>query len=336
MTVSVVVPARDASRTIAPCLAALRQAGGPTLEIIVVDDGSRDETAVAARADASQVISLDISAGAARARNLGANAAARNVLVFVDADVVVPPDAFTLLREHFAGSGGPDAVQGIYAAVCPHSNAASQYKNLYYHYSWTHRIKNPSLASAASFFFAIRTSRFRELGGFDERITTPTVEDADLGYRIIRQGGRILLDPRIQVTHDRRYAVRELLRYDFRLASAKTRFMLRRLVAQDVAVLHPTDGWAVSTARAGEMKGWLASLACVPLGAFAACAGVWPVAAALGACVILFQLPFLVFVSRRCGVLQAGGIAALLVADIAAIDAGIVAGALSFLFGKRY
>ncbi|MBN1424205.1 glycosyltransferase family 2 protein [Candidatus Fermentibacteria bacterium] len=336
MTVSAVVPARDAAPTLPSCLAALRRAGGMSLEILVVNDGSCDATASLAERDATRVITLPRSVGASRARNLGAREAGGEIVVFVDADVMVPPDAFTLLLHHFQAPDCPDAVQGIYAAECPHPNASSQYKNLYYHYSWTRRIKNPWLVSAASFFFAIRASLFRELGGFDERITVPTVEDADLGHRVVRRGGRILLDSRLRVIHDRHYGAGELLRYDFRLAAAKTRFMLRRALARDVAVLHPGGGWAVSTARAGEMRAWLGSLACLPLGIAAAWAGAVPLAVALGACVILFQLPFLFFISRRRGALQAGAIAALLVADVAAIDAGIVSGAVSFLFGKRY
>ena len=64
--------------------------------------------------------------------------------------------------------------------------------------------------------------------------------------------------------------------------------------------------------------------------------GAWPVAVALGACVILFQIPFLFFVARRRGALRAAQICALMVVDTIAIDAGIATGVISFLFGKRY
>lgn len=335
MTFSVVIPARDAARTIVSCLTAVR-AGWRDVEIIVVDDGSTDATAAVAGAYATRVIRLDETAGASRARNIGAAAASGEVVVFVDADVIAPPDVWPTLQAHFSAADGPDAVQGIYAATCPHPNAASQYKNLYYHYSWTRRIKNPWLASAASFFLAIRASFFRRLGGFDEQIRTPTVEDADLGYRIVRHGGRVLLDPRVEVVHDRRYGFCQLLRYDLRLAAAKTRFMLRKVRGRDVAVLHPTDGWAVSTARAGEMAGWLTSLALVPMLLAVACTGTWAVAAALVGCVILLQARFLAFVTRVCGARMAGAIALVLFADLLAVDAGIAVGVVSFLCGKRY
>ncbi len=336
MTLSAVVPARNASTTLHACLAALRRAGGGGLEIVVVNDGSGDDTASIAAALATRLISLEEPVGASRARNLGAREAGGDILLFVDADVIVPPHACDQVLAHFASADPPDAVQGIYAAECPHENAASQYKNLYYHFSWTRRVKNPSLTSAASFFLAVRASVFRELGGFDERITTPTVEDADFGYRLVRGGGRILLDPSLEVIHDRRYSATELLRYDHRLAAAKTRFMLRCLRARDASILHPSSGWAVSTARASEMSAWLVSLACLPLAVLAAASGGAALACGLGACVILFQLPFLRFVASRRGLPQAGLIAALLLADLAAVDAGIIAGVSSFVAGKRY
>jgi glycosyltransferase involved in cell wall biosynthesis len=305
------------------------------LELVVVDDGSTDDSAALAGPLADTLIPSE-RRGASGARNLGALHATGDVLVFTDADVVVPSHAFTVLQEVFGAAEAPDAVQGVYAAACPHHNAASQYKNLYYHYSWTKRVRNPRLASAASFFLAIRKDVFVSLGGFDERIHAPTVEDADLGYRLVRSGGSIVLDTRLEVVHDRRYGLAELLRYDCRLAAAKTRFMLRRVVDRDVKVVHPSDGWAVSTARAGEMKAWLASLGLLPLGVVAAAVRLWLAAALSAAGIVILHLPFLSFVAREQGVGLACKTVCITFADAAVVDAGIVWGLLSFLVGRRY
>jgi hypothetical protein len=258
------------------------------------------------------------------------------IIVFVDADVLVPPSAFTVLREVFASVDPPDAVQGVYAATCPQQNAASQYKNLYYHYSWTRRVRNPRLASAASFFLAIRREVFTALGGFDERIHAPTVEDADLGYRLVRSGGTIVLDARIQVVHDRRYGLAELFRYDCRLAAAKTRFMLRRVAQCDASVMHPFRGWAVSTARAAEMKAWLVSLGLLPVAALAAVLRVWPVVVAATAGILGLHFPFLAFVARERSLGLACKTACITFGDAAVVDVGIAWGVLSFLAGRRY
>jgi glycosyltransferase involved in cell wall biosynthesis len=335
MTFSAIVPVRDSSRTLTRCLRSLRAAGGDGLELIVVDDGSTDDSAELARPWADKVISTH-HRGASGARNLGARHAAGDVLVFADSDVQVPSDAFSLLADALAGAGSPEAVQGIYSADCPHPNAASQYKNLYYHYSWTRRVRNRHLTSAASFLLAVRSKVFRELGGFDEQIRQPTVEDADLGHRLVGRGGTILLDPRLQVVHDRYYGLLELLRYDRRLAAAKTRFILRRLARRDMGVVHPTTGWAVSTARAIEMVPWLASLGLLPVALLAGALRFWPVAGIAALAIPLLHAPFLLFVARTGGLGLACRTAFITFADAAAVDVGIVSGLVSFLAGREY
>lgn len=328
------MPARNASASLPRCLEAITSAQAAPEEVIVVDDASVDETARLASTLATKVVRLDGSVGASAARNAGARQARGDVLVFVDSDVLVPPDAFLRVRAHMEDPT-ITAVQGVYDARCPCGNVPSQYKNLYYHYAWTHRVKDRWLVSAASFFLAVRARSFWEVGGFDEGIKAPTVEDADLGHRLTRQGARILLDPRIQVTHLRRYGTLELLRYDFRLASAKTRLLLRTLARRDWTVLSPRRG-AVSTARVGEMLPWLAGL-----GLVAAALGLlafgrpWG-GAVLGLVALAVQHQFLAFVGRVRGRGQALLTAAYMLLDMAAVDAGIAAGVVGFMVGKRY
>ena len=335
MKFSAIVPVRDSSRTLTRCLRSLRAAGGAGLEVVVVDDGSMDESAALAQSLADKVLSTG-GLGASGARNLGARHATGDVLIFADSDVQVPRDAFSILTEVLADAASPEAVQGIYSADCPHPNAASQYKNLYYHYSWTRRVRNRHLTSAASFFLAVRRSVFLELGGFDEQIRQPTVEDADLGHRLVRRGGKILLDPRLQVVHDRHYGLFELLRYDGRLAAAKTRFILRRLACRDVGVVHPTTGWAVSTARAVEMLPWLASLGLLPAALLAAALGHLLVAGIAALAIPALHVPFLLFVARTVGPGLACKTGFITFADAAAVDAGIISGLVSFLAGRKY
>lgn len=102
--VSVLIPARDEEARIGACIAAVLASHGCELEVIVGDDGSTDATAI---------IVEDIAAADRRLRLLTvpppprgwlgkpnacqqlADAAAHDLLVFVDADVVVTPDAIT-------------------------------------------------------------------------------------------------------------------------------------------------------------------------------------------------------------------------------------------------
>ena len=87
--VSVVIPARDASPTIGRALASVLAQDYRPIEVIVIDDGSRDATAevVSLVADpAVRLISLPQSRGAAGARNAGIEATLGDIVAFQDAD----------------------------------------------------------------------------------------------------------------------------------------------------------------------------------------------------------------------------------------------------------
>lgn len=87
MAVTVVIPAYNEEATVGAVVAAARAA--PLVrEVIVVDDGSSDGTATAARQAGAQVITLGANAGKAQALWTGAEAAGQGVLLFLDADLL--------------------------------------------------------------------------------------------------------------------------------------------------------------------------------------------------------------------------------------------------------
>lgn len=98
--VSFVVPARNEAAGIGACVDALRRQGGQTrVEIIVVDNGSSDDTAAIAAAHGARVVH-EPRPGLAHARQAGLVAALAPILVFIDADTLVPPGwAATALAE---------------------------------------------------------------------------------------------------------------------------------------------------------------------------------------------------------------------------------------------
>lgn len=89
--ISVVIPAHNAERFLAEAVASVRAQTWPAAEIIVVDDGSTDETARLAEQLGLKVLS-QAQAGAGAARNRGAEAATGEWLAFLDADDLWVPE----------------------------------------------------------------------------------------------------------------------------------------------------------------------------------------------------------------------------------------------------
>ena len=114
---SVIIPAYRCAGMLRQCLNGLTVSDFPrsAWELIVVDDGSGDETAAVAQAFADRVITLPGGPrGPAFARNAGAEHARGAVLVFIDADVVVAPDALRCFATRFQDAPSLAAVFGAY------------------------------------------------------------------------------------------------------------------------------------------------------------------------------------------------------------------------------
>ena len=209
---TVIVPARNAARELQNCLRSLRASIGINPEIIVIDDGSIDDTAkTAADCGADLVIRLPESRGPAVARNIGARRASHDVLVFIDADVQVFPATVAQLvadaqSEHYA------AVFGSYCEWPTAPGIVSHFRNLLHH------IFHQNGSQEAETFWAgcgaIRRDVFLAQEGFSEAYSTPCIEDIELGMRIRQCGHRIRLNPEIRATHAKRWTLRSTITTD--------------------------------------------------------------------------------------------------------------------------
>src|SRR5579859_1325560 len=112
--VSVIVPARNAQQTLGLCLDALYREGipGSGTELLVVDDGSIDQTASIGTQTGARIL-IAGGRGPAAARNVGVQASCGEILMFLDADTAPRPG---WLRAMLAPFEDPDvvAVKGRY------------------------------------------------------------------------------------------------------------------------------------------------------------------------------------------------------------------------------
>src|ERR1700676_2543327 len=126
---SAIVPALNAAATIAQCLDALIAQASDEVEIIIVDDGSTDDTfEIASRYDV-RLLKLPRNMGPSAARNLAAEMARGPVLFFLDADVSRAPGALARAKAAMA-LGDADAIIGSYDDDPAAKSTISRFKNL--------------------------------------------------------------------------------------------------------------------------------------------------------------------------------------------------------------
>jgi len=154
-SVSIIIPARNEAVSIAPLLAALRREL-PSAELIVVDDGSDDDTGFRARSAGAEVLRHPVSRGNGAAVKTGARAASREVLVFMDADGQHRAEDVPNLLARL--DSGYDLVVGTRSADA-HANVARRFANGLYNRlaSW---LTGQPILDLTSGFRAVRRAAF--------------------------------------------------------------------------------------------------------------------------------------------------------------------------------
>ena len=160
------------------------------------------------------MIDITPASGPAAARNIAARAADGDVLVFVDADVVVSPGALARLMNLFDERPDLSAVFGAYDDHPADRGFVSQYRNLAH--AFIHRSSGVDARTFWAGFGAVRRNAFLDVGGFDERFRRPSVEDIDLGYRLTAAGYRVRLDPALAAGHLKKWTLASVVVSDVR------------------------------------------------------------------------------------------------------------------------
>ena len=211
--ISVIVPVHNGALVLPRCLESLSRSEYSAFEVIVVDDCSTDTTPQIVERYGARYLRTPQNSGPGEARNLGARHAHGDILVFVDADVILPPQGLCLIGKDFRGDAELDAVFGSYDDEPAWTGFISQYKNLMHHY--VHQISKEYASTFWSGCGAVRKSVFEEFGGFDaETYTLPSIEDIAFGITLARNGRRILMDKRLTVKHLKRWTLRSMVRVD--------------------------------------------------------------------------------------------------------------------------
>ncbi|MBN1426071.1 glycosyltransferase [Candidatus Fermentibacteria bacterium] len=226
--ISLVIAARNASGFIHPVMASIRRSETATMEVVVVDDCSTDDTAELATMLGAKLVRLESPAGAAAARNAGAREATGDVVMFIDHDCCLCEDTIDRVLEAMARYRGEVVLGGTYTLEPFDAHRfASCLQSLHVHYSETRRPDPDYIASHC--FIMVRALFLRE-GGFPEALSlllaNGCCQDVLFSHLLRRRGYRLVMDPSLQVRHIFNFTVRHSIFNAFWKSRAWTRFAL--------------------------------------------------------------------------------------------------------------
>ena len=198
---SIVIPTFNSSKTIVQtiesCLEQMED--GASGELIVVDDGSTDQTADIVRKYSVKYLFQE-NQGPAAARNLGWRSAKGEIICFIDADCIPADNWLSKLVNRL--KSGPDLLVGVGGREVQSEDQGSLLAHLVseeFQYRYYKMKKNVHfLCSACA---AYKKSALKKAGGFDERFPTASAEDNACSYRLIRKGYLLEFDYNIVVFH---------------------------------------------------------------------------------------------------------------------------------------
>jgi len=249
--ISIIIPIYNAEKTLDECLKAIFSSHYQHFEVIVVDDGSQDNSLHIAYSFPCTILKLTHNKGASAARNWGAKNAKGDILLFIDADIVITRDTLDLFVDSLKKY---PAVFGMYTQKPGTNGLLSLYQNFYAHKS----IRNTKDITAMfySYCAAIRRELFDTIGGFDERWVRATFEDVDFGMRVVEHGYQIHLNKNIEVVHYNYYTMRKFIKnyYYKSLDLSKFMFNKKRLTLNN-------EGWT----NYKNLISFLAGLLTMPL-----------------------------------------------------------------------
>ena len=196
---SVIIPAYNAGKTLPDTLVALKDqsVSNGEYEVIVVDDGSTDDTAALARCFGVNCISQP-NRGPATARNQGVRVARGEIILFTDADCVPDRDWIRQMTLPFR-SERTVGVKGAYRTRQPEFAARFAQAEFEDRYDLLRKVAAIDMVDTYS--AAFRRGVFIKIGMFDESFPVANNEDTELSYRLCAAGYLLEFNPAAVVYH---------------------------------------------------------------------------------------------------------------------------------------
>ncbi len=251
---SVIVPAYHAVKVLPHCLAALQHQSidRADYEIIVVDDGSQDDTPTVAEQALGGFHGRVIRAahgGPAQARNIGTNAAAGAIILFTDADCEPLPDWIEQMIRPF-DDPQVAGVMGTYRSR--QTQLAARFAQIEFEHRYAHMRQLKSIDLIATYSAAYRKSVLQAVGGFELGAISANNEDVELAYRVSAAGHRLVFNPQASVFHTHVPTLRRYLSTKFKRGYGRT-LVYRQHVGKAFQDSYTPQSLKIQIALAGLM-----------------------------------------------------------------------------------
>jgi glycosyltransferase involved in cell wall biosynthesis len=220
MKISVIIPIYNSADTLEDSLRSVFSSSVKPFEVIVVDDTSIDKGAEIAKQFPVKLISLEKNHGSGYARNVAVDSSSGEILLFIDADVMVKKNTLGIVMDSFSNDAELDAIIGLFSKEHPNKNFFSQYKNLYMHFAFSR------ICGYVDFLFtSICAIRKEAYLSFSQ--TRLKADDTEAGQRYKIANRKIALNRDLEVIHLKAYNFISFIKNDFIIPYDWSRIFLK-------------------------------------------------------------------------------------------------------------